>query len=67
MKTKRTGVKIEASMFDKIKAHCVLMNIGLSEWLANAAIEMYKNETAAHTGKGTDNEKQKDEHESNYV
>ena len=66
MKTKRTGVKIEATMFDKIKAHCVLINMGFSEWLARAAIEIYKNETAAPMGKGTDNENQ-DEHESHHV
>ncbi|MEN9755854.1 MAG: hypothetical protein RL755_41 [Pseudomonadota bacterium] len=66
MKMKRTGVKIEASMFDKIKAHTVLKNVGFSEWLANAAIAMYKNETAAPLGKGTDNENQ-DEHETNAV
>lgn len=66
MKMKRTGVKIEASMFDRIKAHCVLLEVGFSEWLANAAIEMYKNETAAQNGKGTNNENQ-DEHESHHV
>ena len=68
MNFKKTPVKIEATMFSKIKAHCVLLDIGLSEWIANAAIAMYQNETAAPLGKGETNEtQQKDEHETNHV
>ena len=68
MNFKKTPVKIEALMFSKIKAHCVMLDIGLSEWIANSAIATYKNETVRATAKGETNEtQQKDEHETNHV
>ena len=64
MKLKRTTIKIEHSIFIRIKAHCVMRNIGLSQWLQKAAIAMYyneiNNENAALNGKGEYNVKQQE-------
>jgi hypothetical protein len=51
-----------------IKAHCANIGINLSEWLANAAIAMYENETmSAQNGKGEINEKQQTEKSERHV
>ena len=64
MNLKHTTIKIEHSIFNQIKAHCVMRNIGLSQWLQKAAIAMYyneiNNENAALTGKGEYNVKQQE-------
>ena len=64
MNLQRTTIRIEHSIFNRIKAHCVMSNIGLSEWLQKAAIAMYyneiNNENAALAGKGEYNVKQQE-------
>ena len=64
MNLKHTTIKIEHSIFNQIKAHCVMRNIGLSQWLQKAAIAMYyneiNNENAALNGKGEYNVKQQE-------
>jgi hypothetical protein len=62
------NIKTSPEMRAKIKAHVILRGEQLGEWLEKAVISMYENETmSAPLGKGESNEKQKDEHESNYV
>ena len=66
MKLEGTWFKMEQGKKRAIKAHCANIGVNLSEWLANAAVAMYENETAINL-KGDSNEKQQTEKIERHV
>jgi len=62
------NIKTSPETRQKIRAHVIMRGEKLGEWLEKAVIAMYENETVRATAKGETNEQQqKDEHETNHV